>query len=132
MNVIDYITITCNIKTNCPITDYIRLQLITITNHNDPMSANQHQELPVGPVNYCLFPVIYRVDTCFCFDIRMRFFNFPLPTCFYLGSPLFYIISWIIYYPKSRIIFLNFISFQWFCQFYFIFILFSLKWPCYL
>ena len=53
MNVIDYITITCNIKTNCPITDYIRLQLITITNYDDPMSANQHQELPVGPVNYC-------------------------------------------------------------------------------
>ena len=64
-----------------------------------------------------LFPAIYRVDTCFCFDIRIRFFNFPLPTCFYLRSPLFYIISWIIYYPKSRIIFLNFISFQWFCQF---------------
>ena len=109
MNVIDYITITCNIKTNCPITDYIRLQLITITNYDDPMSANQHQELPV-------FPAIYRVDTCFCFDIRIRFFNFPLPTCFYMRSPLFYIISWIIYYPKSRIIFLNFISFQWFCQ----------------
>jgi hypothetical protein len=79
-----------------------------------------------------LFPAIYRVDTCFCFDIRIRFFNFPLPTYFYLRSPLFYIISWKIYYPKSRIIFLNFISFQWFCQFYFIFILFSLKWPCYL
>ena len=28
------------------------LQLITITNYDDPMSANQHQELPVGPVNY--------------------------------------------------------------------------------
>jgi len=30
MNVIDYITITCNLK-KWPITDYIRLQLITIT-----------------------------------------------------------------------------------------------------
>jgi hypothetical protein len=30
-----------------------QLQLITITNYDDPMSANQHQELPVGPVNYC-------------------------------------------------------------------------------
>jgi hypothetical protein len=49
-----------------------------------------------------LFPSIYRVDTCFCFDIRIRFFNFPLPTCFYLRSPLFYIFSWIIYYPKSN------------------------------
>ena len=55
MNVIDYITITCNIKKS-PITDYIRLhdkmQSIT-TDYDDPMSANQHQELPVGPVNYC-------------------------------------------------------------------------------
>jgi hypothetical protein len=25
-----------------------RLQLITITNYDDPMSANQHQELPVA------------------------------------------------------------------------------------
>ena len=31
----------------------MNLQLITITNHDDPMFANQHQELPVGPVNYC-------------------------------------------------------------------------------
>jgi hypothetical protein len=31
----------------------IRDQLITITNYDDPMSANQHQELPVGTVNYC-------------------------------------------------------------------------------
>ena len=100
-----------------------QLQLITITNYDDPMSANQHQQLPVGPVYYC-FPAIYRVDTCFCFDICKRFLNFPLPTCFYLRNPLFYIISWIIYYLKSCIIFLNFISFQWFCQFYFIWICF--------
>jgi hypothetical protein len=57
MNVIDYITITCNIKKKSPITDYIRLhdkmQSIT-TDYDDTMSANQHQELPVGPVNYCL------------------------------------------------------------------------------
>jgi len=45
MNVIDYITITCNLK-KCPITDYIRLhekcnrlQPITITNYDYPMSA---------------------------------------------------------------------------------------------
>ena len=44
MNVIDYITITCNLK-KCPITDYIRLhdkcnrlQPITITNYDYPMS----------------------------------------------------------------------------------------------
>ena len=57
MNVIDYITITCNKKKKCLITDYIRLhdkmQSITTTNYDDPMSANQHQELPVSPVNYC-------------------------------------------------------------------------------
>jgi hypothetical protein len=52
MNVIDYITITCNIK-KWPITsDYMikcnQLQLITITNYDDHMSANQHQELPVA------------------------------------------------------------------------------------
>ena len=51
MNVIDYITITCNIR-KWPITDYMikcnQLQLITITNYDDPMSANQHQELPVA------------------------------------------------------------------------------------
>ena len=59
MNVIDYITITCN-KKNVQLqitSDYMikcnQLQLITITNYDDPMSANQHQELPVGPVNYC-------------------------------------------------------------------------------
>ena len=110
MNVIDYITITWNKKKYVRlqiISDYMikcnQLQLITITNYDDPMSASHHQEL---------FPAIYRVDTCFCFDIRIRFFNFPLPTCFYLRSPLFYIISWIIYYLKSRIIFLNFIPFN--------------------
>ena len=55
MNVIDYITITCNIKKNGRLhitSDYMikcnRLQLITITNYDDPMSANQHQELPVA------------------------------------------------------------------------------------
>ena len=44
MNVIDYIAITCNLK-KCPITDYIwlhekcnRLQPITITNYDHPMS----------------------------------------------------------------------------------------------
>ena len=58
MNVIDYITITCNIKKNVRLQitfDYMikcnQLQLITITNYDDLMSANQHQELPVGPVN---------------------------------------------------------------------------------
>ena len=46
MNVIDYIAITCNLK-KCPITDYIRLhekcnrlQPITITNYDYPMSAS--------------------------------------------------------------------------------------------
>ena len=60
MNVIDYITITYNIKKNVLLQitfDYMikcnQLQLITIINYDDPMSANQHQELPVGPVNYC-------------------------------------------------------------------------------
>ena len=60
MNLIDYITITCNIKKNGRLqitSDYMikcnQLQLITITNYDDPMSANQHQELPVGPANYC-------------------------------------------------------------------------------
>ena len=55
MNVIDYITITCNIKkiVLLQITfDYMikcnQLQLITITNYDDPMSANQHQELHVA------------------------------------------------------------------------------------
>ena len=54
MNVIDYITITCN-KKNVQLqitSDYMikcnQLQLITITNYDDPMSANQHQELPVA------------------------------------------------------------------------------------
>jgi hypothetical protein len=53
MNVIDYITITCNIKNvRLQITsDYMiqcnQLQLITITNYDDPMSANQDQELHV-------------------------------------------------------------------------------------
>jgi hypothetical protein len=28
-----------------------QLRLITITNYDNPMSANQHQELPVGAVN---------------------------------------------------------------------------------
>jgi hypothetical protein len=134
----NYITITYNKKNvRLQITsDYMikcnQLQLITITNYDDPMSANQHQELPVGPVNYCfkqftVSTLVYVLTYVYAFST-----NFPLPTFFYLRSPLFYIISWIIYYPKSRIIFLNFISFQWFCQFYFIFILFSLKWPCYL
>ena len=134
----NYITITYNKKNvRLQITsDYMikcnQLQLITITNCDDPMSANQHQELPVGPVNYCfkqftVSTLVYVLTYVYPFST-----NFPLPTFFYLRSPLFYIISWIIYYPKSRIIFLNFISFQWFCQFYFIFILFSLKWPCYL
>ena len=134
----NYITITYNKKNvRLQITsDYMikcnKLQLITITNYDDPMSANQHQELPVGPVNYCfkqftVSTLVYVLTYVYAFST-----NFPLPTFFYLRSPLFYIISWIIYYPKSRIIFLNFISFQWFCQFYFIFILFSLKWPCYL
>jgi hypothetical protein len=139
MNVIDYITITCNIKKNVRLQitfDYIikcnQLQLITITNYDDLIGRRQSASRTACGSSKWLFPTIYRVDTCFCFDIRIRFFNFPLPTCFYLRSPLFYIISWIIYYPKSRIIFLNFISFQWFCQFYLIFILFSLKWPCYL
>ena len=49
MNVIDYIMITCNIK---KMADYMikcnQLQLITITNYDDPMFANQHQELPVA------------------------------------------------------------------------------------
>jgi hypothetical protein len=55
----NYITITYNKKNvRLQITsDYMikcnQLQLITITNYDDPMSANQHQELPVGPVNYC-------------------------------------------------------------------------------
>jgi hypothetical protein len=139
MNVIDYIMITWNKKKYVRLqitSDYMiklnQLQLITITNYDDPMSANQHQELPVGPVNYCfkqftVSTLVYVLTYVCAFST-----NFPLPTFFYLRSPLFYIISWIIYYPKSRIIFLNFISFQWFCQFYFIFILFSLKWPCYL
>jgi hypothetical protein len=55
MNVIDYITITCYIKKNGRLqitSDYMikcnQLQLITITNYDDPMSANQHQELPVA------------------------------------------------------------------------------------
>ena len=46
MNVIDYITITCNLKKKCPITDYIRLhekcnrlQPITITNYDYLMSG---------------------------------------------------------------------------------------------
>ena len=139
MNVIDYITITCNTK-KCPITDYIRLhdKMQSITTYYDyklrwPHVCQSASRIACGS-SKLLFPSIYRVDTCFCFDIGIRFFNFPLPTCFYLRSPLIYIISWIIYYPKSRIIFLNCISFQWFCQcqFYFIFILFSLKWPCYL
>jgi hypothetical protein len=137
MNVIDYITITCNIN-KCPITDYIRLhdKMQSITTDYDyklrwPHVCQSASTTACGS-SILLFPAIYRVDTCFCFDIRKRFLNFPLPTCFYLRSPLFYIISWIIYYLKSCIIFLNFISFQWFCQFYFIFILFSLKWPCYL
>jgi hypothetical protein len=134
MNVIDYITITCNTKKK---SDYMitcnQIQLITITNYDVrwPHVCQSASRTACGS-SKLLFPSIYRVDTCFCFDIRIRFFNFPLPTGFYLRSPLFYIISWIIYYPKSRIIFLNFISFQWFCQFYFIFFLFSLKWPCYL
>jgi len=49
-----YITITCNIKKygRLQITsDYLikcnQLQLITITNYDDLMSANQHQKLPV-------------------------------------------------------------------------------------
>jgi hypothetical protein len=105
---------------------------ILTTDWNSKTRQNQCPCPKCSGSSKLLFPAIYRVDTCFCFDIRIRFFNFPLPTCFYLRSPLFYIISWKIYYPKSRIIFLNFISFQWFCQFYFIFILFSLKWPCYL
>ena len=56
MNVIDYITITCNIKNvRLQITsDYMiqcnQLQLITITNYDDPMSANQHQELHVAAI----------------------------------------------------------------------------------
>ena len=55
MNVIDYITIICNIKINgrLQITSYYmikcnQLQLIMITNYDDPMSANQHQKLPVA------------------------------------------------------------------------------------
>ena len=55
MNVIDYITITCNIKKNGRLqitSDYMitcnQLQLITITNFDDSMSVNQHQELPVA------------------------------------------------------------------------------------
>jgi hypothetical protein len=49
MNVIDYITITCYIKKNGRLqitSDYMikcnQLQLITITNYDDPMSANQY------------------------------------------------------------------------------------------
>jgi hypothetical protein len=55
MNVMDYITITCNINKNSRLqitSDYMikcnQLQLITITNYDDPMSASQHQELPVA------------------------------------------------------------------------------------
>ena len=54
MNVIDYITITCNKNKYVRLqitSDYMikcsQLQLINITNYDDPMSANQHQELPV-------------------------------------------------------------------------------------
>ena len=57
MNVIDYITITCN-KKKCVrlqiTSDYMikcnQLQLITITNYDDPMSANQYQELPAAAI----------------------------------------------------------------------------------
>ena len=57
MNVIDYITITCNTKKNVRLhdnmqsntTDYDYKLRCTMT----PTAANQHQELPVGPVNYC-------------------------------------------------------------------------------
>jgi hypothetical protein len=48
MNVIDYITITCNLKINGRLqitSDYKkkcnRLQLITITNYDYPMSASE-------------------------------------------------------------------------------------------
>jgi hypothetical protein len=129
MNVIDYITITCNIN-KCPITDYIRLhdKMQSITTDYDYKLRWPHVCQSASTTacwsSILLFPAIYRVDTCFCFDICKRFLNFPLPTCFYLRNPLFYIISWIIYYLKSCIIFLNFISFQWFCQFYFILICF--------
>ena len=58
MNVIDYITITCNLKKR-PITDYIRLyekcnrlQPIRITNYDYPMSGKEGQlsHLHVGNV----------------------------------------------------------------------------------
>jgi hypothetical protein len=51
MNVIDYSTITCNLK-KCPITDYIRLhekcnqlQTITITNYDYLMSGLNRDKL---------------------------------------------------------------------------------------
>ena len=61
MNVIDYITITCNKKKYVRLqiaSDYMikcnQLQLITITNYDDPMSAN---------TDFSLFRQIKRQDT---------------------------------------------------------------------
>jgi len=58
MNVIDYITITCNLK-KCPITDYIRLhekcnrlQPITITNYDYPMSDGKQVCVPGYPTDH--------------------------------------------------------------------------------
>ena len=55
MNVIDYITITCNLKKNGRLkitSDYMkkcnRLQLNTITNYDYPMSAFQYTLVGVG------------------------------------------------------------------------------------
>jgi hypothetical protein len=50
-NVIDYIHFDPQIKSNQKVLFKVKcnqLQLITITNYDDPMSANQHQELPVA------------------------------------------------------------------------------------
>ena len=125
MNAIDYITITCNkIKyVRLQITsDYMikcnQLHLITITNYDNPMSGNQHHELPVGPVNYCFqqFTVSTHTYTLFQLSLADMLLSAQLFILYYFLNNLLSKVS----YNFSQLYFLSMILSVLF-YFYFVF-----------